>query len=273
MDGEFQGTEAAPEAAPAAPTTDAPPAPAAESAPAPEPEPEEISPGWLDNVDATSPQYEGAPQGPPINDPTYYQQRGQQQRQRKGGIDFSRFVENPEAVLDEFISSRVGPYLGNLIQDQQQVRAYQQQMLRSQASTGQSNTKRAIETAYKQTFNRDGGFKGNKRVRQIVENHLQNRYVAATQSALHGDPQELVLMQNPEYYGAVLALAKHLAGYSGGGPPVLGTAQTERPTARARTDTPELDPDIETALGRMGPGAKDKYIANLKKYGNDIEFG
>ena len=238
--------------------------------PAPEPEPDP-APDWLNDVDASSSQYQAEPQGPPIQD-QYQQQR--QQGQPAGGIDFSRFVENPESVLREFVNREVGPYIGSLVQNQQQTQAYQQQMLRGQVENGRSGVRGAINDAYKQIYSGDGGFKGNKAVRGRVERHLQDRFSAATQSAMYGDTRELASMQDPQYYGAVLALAKYLEGYHGGASPVMGTARVESPTATSSSaDSPELSADMEAALSRMGGGAKEKYLANLKKYGDDIEFG
>ena len=237
--------------------------------PAPEPEPDPV-PDWLNDVDASSNQYQAEPQGPP----DYQRTQVSPANQQTGGINFSQLVENPETVLREFLHREVGPYIGNLAQSQQQTQAYQQQMLRGQVENGRNGVKNAINDAYKQTYSGDGGFKGNKAVRGRVERHLQDRFSAATQSAMYGDTRELASMQDPQYYGAVLALAKYLEGYQGDTSPVMGTARVESPTATSSSaDSPELSADMEAALSRMGGGAKEKYLANLKKYGDDIEFG
>ncbi len=94
--------------------------------PAPEPEPDP-APDWLNDVDASSNQYQAEPQGPP----DYQRTQVSPANQQTGGINFSQLVENPETVLREFLHREVGPYIGNLAQSQQQTQAYQQQMLRA----------------------------------------------------------------------------------------------------------------------------------------------
>jgi hypothetical protein len=241
-------------------------APAPEPAPEPEPDPK---PEWLNEPQEPA-HHQAYPQGPPAHDPGYYQRQQHPQYQQQQ-VDFSRFVENPEQVIDARIAQQMAP----VQQIAQQAWMANQNILQGQSTTAKMGTRNAIENAYNNTFSKSEAFRGNKGVRTRVENHLQQRFHIASNAAANGDPagfKELATMQDPAYYGAVLALARQLEGYNEGAPAAMGTAQVETPTPQVGTEAPELSADMEAALSRMGPGAKAKYLANLEKYGDDITF-
>lgn len=250
------------------------PAPAQEPEPA-EPEAEaeseeDYSPSWLyEDSDREAPTRAGSPApAQPVPQQAPLPPTG-------SSLSFDGFVQQPEQWMDRYLSTRMGPMVYGIQQQQMMTR----RMIESQATQLGADASRAISSAYRDIYSKSDTFRGNPAVRKRVEAEIRSRYRSAVESARNGDFSQVAMLREPNYYSSVLVLAEHLEGRRGRPESVKpGAAKSERPKSRQSKSTDiELTPDQESMARemekRMGSGAREKFIESLKKYGDDIEFG
>ena len=266
------------------------PAPAAaqpEPEPAqPEPQPEaEAYPSWLyaeEERQAPPPQYTDA-----YYQNMYHQQYAPQYQQptvpqpAPAGMSdamLERFVRDPQGVITELVEQRlqsaVGPMAQNLAGTQQMARTSLMAQVEHRAGAAEA----AIKDGYKRVFSKDAAFMGNKSVKDRAERYMKNQFASAVREAKNGNLDKFNVFMHPRFADGVLALSKVLEGFpvDQAGPISAGKATVGSATRNVRgsSEEPQLTPDMEAAVSRLGPGGRERYIKALNEANKrgDIEF-
>ena len=250
------------------------PEPEPEVAAEPEPESPPVSPDWLDGAGAVpepepAPQPQYPPQQPyPQAPPPQYAQVPQQAPQTLSDQQIESFVRGPRDFVEPIIREIVESQMGPAAMQSQQAAYGVQSFISSQAEASIGNAKRAIGDAYKDVFNQDEAFRGNKELQNRVGASLHGLLEQAAHGARGGNFNDISLFQSfgPAQARATLAAAKALMGIQGQAvaPMNVAGAVVERTAGAVQKDTVQLTADEETTIAartRVEPGYRDRYIA------------
>lgn len=261
------------------------PEPSAEVQPEPTPEPEPevaaepelesppVSPDWLDGAGAIpepepAPQPQYPPQQPyPQAPPPQYAQVPQQAPQTMSDQQIESFVRDPDTYVNRLVQAQVEQAMGPTAMQANQAAYGVQSFISSQAEASIGNAKRAIGDAYRDVFNQDEAFRGNKELQNRVGASLQGLLEQAAYGARGGNFNDIALFQSfgPAQARATLAAAKALMGIQGQAvaPMNVAGAVVERTAGAVQKDAIQLTADEETTIAarsRVEPGYRDRYI-------------
>lgn len=257
--------------------------PSTEAAPAGEPQAppqEEFSPAWIDgDADSGNGRSEGyqqtqsqAPQWSPP--PPQYQQPPPQPpqptQQQLTDAQLERFVQNPNGYVDELVNQRMMQTVGPLAGSYQNLERNAVQYMQSQTRSRIDETAPHVERGFKEVLNKDEAFSTNKAVRERTDKALRDMYGEACRSAQGGDFSKLEHFKDPDFYDLVLTAAKRKSKYKPSAKEMesLGRQSVESGAPLRDAQRPEIDPDIRENLRRLGDGAEERYIENIKKHGD-----
>jgi len=235
-----------------------------------EPTPD-IEPTWLDEVRSYG---SGTQQQQQYYEPPQQQYQQQQYQQpRQAPTDLDALLENPRDYIARVMQEGMTQYGRQQQTTQQQLWMIQQANVKN--SVGSAD--RAIQRGYQEVLNRDDSFKGNEKVRGLVEGTLRTMRTQAEQQAWYGNPEASRVFDNPKFFPALVAAAKVAAGVSSVSPsPAQPRGATSgRVTQRAEEGGyVELPPDLEEVARTLGDGYRQKlekeYAASVKR--GDVDF-
>jgi len=235
-----------------------------------EPELPPVNPDWL--AEAGVPEYE---------EPRYQQQQYQQQptqqqwqqaQQQTPGVmtdaQIEQFVKDPDAYIGRLVQARVEQAMGPLAMQAMQTSQGVGSFIAAQAETSISTAKKAVADAYRDVFNQDEAFRGNRELQERVGGSLRGLLEQAARGARSGNFNDIALFQSfgPAQARATLAAAKALMGLPGkaGAPMNVAGAMVERATPKAVKGDVQLSAEEESAIAarsRVEPGYRERYIA------------
>lgn len=229
-------------------------------------------PDWLyemRDVARGNSQYQQPQQTQQTQQQQYYQppqQQYQQQRQPVGDLD--ALLENPRDYIARVMQEGMSQYGAQNQMTQQQLWMIQ----RANVSTVMNDAERAVQRGYQEVLNRDDSFRGNERVRELVEGTLKQMMSQAEQAAWYGNPGAARAFDNPRFFPALVAAAKIAAGAGDMAqmPAQPAGATAGRVTQRVEDSSVELPPDLEEVARVLGPAKRAQLE---KEYARSLEIG
>lgn len=202
-----------------------------------------------------------------------YQQPPPQQPQNTQEAYLNSLVKDTRGTIAQIAAEQAQVIAGQLMA--QQFGPYAQQMnqfIQSQARTKTVQADRTINDMYQGVFNKDEQFVGSPAVRETVKTTLQGLRAQALQRASYGDYSMLEMFNEPGFAEVALYAAKMATGKKSGGGVPASVPHVERSTPAAKRQSVELDPDLEEALSRFGPGYKERYLKELENNKKHQDF-
>jgi len=238
------------------PEPESEPEPVAEPVAAEETVVPEPDTSWLDGLGALPPeppqQQQQYPQPPP-----YYQQPQPPPQSQGYGNDVDAYIDaRARQISEQALRQNLGPVAMQL----QQFQAMTNAQMSAVADTELSRARTTTQQAVRNNLSKDKGYRENESVRNTVNENISQWINGAYASARQGDPRQLLMVQDPNFFSGVLALSKIKCGYQ---PNAVGPAQprgavVESATPPQQQASVELPGDLELIAQKMGPSYRKK---------------
>ena len=261
------------------------PTPEPEAAESTEDSDEPLDLSWLDDepeqpVQAAQvpPQQFQPPQYPPQPQPPQYPPQGQYPPQQPPPTNeqvLEHLLRDPNAAMRDAAAQQFNQNMGPLASRMLDIEQAQRQVLEMRANETIKAARTNIGENTKSVLAKDEGFRGSEAVKTRVNRALKTMYDQAVKEAKYlNDPTKLNSFANPMLYKMTLFAAKNEENYSSPQPGGFGNqSKTETSSSQAApAPSVTIDPDMEDALTRLGPGGKQKYIEMMTEHGDDISF-
>jgi hypothetical protein len=248
--------------------------------PVPVVEEPEVDPAWLEEPSQapyptspqSQPQYNYPPpqyQPPPQNVP-----QGYMAPPPPPDAFLEQFLQSPNQVIQSQVQQQLNQFAGPMSSRILEMEAATKKFMEARTNDAVGVAKKSIGDGYKDVLNKDEAFRGNKNVRDRVENALKTMYNEAEAEARYtGNYSKLNSFSNPMLFDMTLIAAKKLAGYKATGSEGMGFGGgIESANPATQSVSQELTADEEAAVARLGKGGRQQYLDAIKKYGNRISF-